>query len=119
MKKNFSFVLRILSVLLILGFMFTACGTLDLNRAILGKEDMSVNWQMVEAPSPPSINTMEKLSNTSADASAIYRFADRAHAEDNKWYIFTAEERPGETFYAYRNVARDGKSWTWEVYKKK
>jgi hypothetical protein len=119
MKKNIFPVPGMLAVVLILGFMFTACGTLDLNKAILGKEDMSVNWKMVEAPSPPSINMMEKLSNTSTEASAIYRFADRVHAEDNKWYIFTAEEKPGETFYAYRNVAKNGKSWTWEVYRKK
>jgi hypothetical protein len=117
MKKNNLFVMGMLTVSLAFGLVLTGCGTLDLNRAIFGKEDTSVNWQMAEASSTPSINTLEKLKNNSVEASAIYRYADRAHAEDNTWYVFTADEKPGETFYAYKNVARDGKSWTWEIYK--
>jgi hypothetical protein len=108
-----------LAVLLTFGLVLTGCGTLDLNSAVFGKEDTSVNWQMAEIPTAPSINALEKLKNTSTEASAIYRYADRAHATDNTWYVFTADEKPGETFYAFKNVARDGKSWTWEIYKEK
>ena len=97
--------------------LFFGCTTLDLNSVFLGKEDTSISWEMVELEKAPSMNKLEKLSNTSKEASAIYRYADRAHAEDKKWYKFTAPEKPGEEYYAYKDT--NGNISTWEVYKKK
>ncbi|MGI0511212.1 MULTISPECIES: hypothetical protein [Treponema] len=97
--------------------LFFGCTTLDLNSVFLGKEDTSISWEMVELEKAPSMNKLEKLSNTSKEASAIYRYADRAHAEDNKWYKFIAAEKPGAEYYAYK--AANGNMSKWEVYKKK
>ena len=93
------------------------CTTLDLNSVFLGKEDTSISWEMVEVQKIPSMNKLDKLSNTSKEASAIYRYADRAHAEEKKWYKFTAAEKPGEEYYAYKDT--NGNISKWEVYKKK
>jgi hypothetical protein len=117
MRKNNGLFFGMLAMALVLGLTLTGCGTLDLNSAIFGAEDTSVNWQMAEASVTPPVNSLTKLKNTSGDASAIYRYADRAHAADNTWYVLTSEEKPGETFYAYKNVARDGNSSAWEIYR--
>ena len=97
--------------------LLSSCTSLDLNGLFFGKEDTSISWEMVELGKAPSLNKLEKLSNTSKEASAIYRYADRAHAEDKKWYKFTAAEKPGEEYYAYKAI--NGNSYRWEVYKKK
>jgi hypothetical protein len=110
MKKKLVF-LAMLVCVLALGFMVTACETVG------SKEEVSVNWQMTAAPEAPSEALRVKLSNISKEASTIYKYADSANAEGNTWYTFTAEEKPGETYYAYKNTSEDGKSWTWEVYK--
>lgn len=73
---------------------------------------------MEELKAPPSINSLEKLKNSSKEASTIYRYADRARAAENTWYAFTAEEKPGETYYAIKAVSKNG-AFTWEIYKKR
>ena len=97
--------------------LLSSCTSLDLNGLFFGKEDTSISWEMVKLEKAPSLNKLEKLSNASKEASAIYRYADRAHAEDKKWYKFTAPEKPGEEYYAYKNT--NGNISKWEVYKKK
>ena len=100
-----------------MALLLSGCTTLDLNGLFFGKEDTSISWQMVELQEVPSMNKLDKLSNTSKEASAIYRYADRVHAEDKKWYKFTAPEKPGEEYYAYKDT--NGNISKWEVYKKK
>ena len=97
-------------------FLFSGCVT-DFNGLFFGKEDTSVNWEMTAIDKVPSLNQLEKLSNLSKEASAIYRYADRAHAEGNKWYKFTAPEKEKEEYYAYKKT--NGNSYIWEVYKKR
>lgn len=97
-------------------FLFSGCVT-DFNGLFFGKEDTSVNWEMTAVDKVPSLNQLEKLSNLSREASAIYRYADRAHAEGNKWYKFTAPEKEKEEYYAYKKT--NGNSYIWEVYKKR
>ena len=97
--------------------LLSSCTSLDLNGLFFGKEDTSISWEMVKLEKAPSLNKLEKLSNASKEASAIYRYADRAHAEDKKWYKFTAPEKQGEEYYAYK--ATNGNSYRWEVYKKR
>ena len=95
---------------------FSGCVT-DFNGLFFGKEDTSVNWEMAAVDKVPSLNQLEKLSNLSKESSAIYRYADRAHAEGNKWYKFTAPEKEKEEYYAYKKT--NGNSYIWEVYKKR
>jgi len=56
-------------------FLFSGCVT-DFNGLFFGKEDTSVNWEMTAVDKVPSLNQLEKLSNLSKEASAIYRYAD-------------------------------------------
>jgi hypothetical protein len=107
----------LVGVVLTLGLGLSSCLSLDLNSLIFGKEDTSINWVMTEITAAPSMNKLESLKNTGKEASAIYRYANRAHAKENQWYKFTAQEKPGETFYAYKNKV--GNNYQWEIYRSK
>ncbi|GHU27650.1 hypothetical protein AGMMS50256_07970 [Betaproteobacteria bacterium] len=112
------------AMVLTLGLVLGGCGHVDLNSAFFGEEDTSINWVMAPSPSVPSLNSLEKLSATSREASAIYRYGNRALAELNKWYVFTAPEKPGEIYYAVKDTSSTVRgaitvNAVWQVYKQR
>ncbi|WP_038100191.1 glycosyl transferase [Treponema pedis] len=102
--------------LMCISFLFSGCAT-TLRDMFFGKEDTSINWEMVELQKAPQMNKLEKLSATSKERMAVFRYAERAHAEDKKWYKVTAPEKAGEEYYVYKILTANGAIW--EVYKKK
>jgi hypothetical protein len=59
------------------------------------------DWQVADAPSEPPKDTLEELENHRKERASIARYLQRTgfKAERKKWYVLTAEERPGETYY--------------------
>ena len=117
MKQNkLASTLSIIFVLLCSAILFSGCVSF-LRDSFFGKEDTSINWEMVELEKAPSMNKIEKLGVTSKERMAVFRYAERAHAEEKKWYKLTAPEKPGEEYYVYKIITANGAGW--EVYKKK
>lgn len=106
----------IIVILIFSTILFSGCVSF-LRDSLFGKEDKSINWEMIELEKAPAMNKIEKLGVTSKERMSVFRYAERAHAEDKKWYRITAPEKPGVEYYVYKIMTANGAAW--EVYKKK
>ena len=83
MKQNkLASTLSIIVVLLCSAILFSGCVSF-LRDSFFGKEDTSINWEMVELEKAPSMNKIEKLGVTSKERMAVFRYAKHMQKKKN------------------------------------
>jgi hypothetical protein len=67
------------------------------------------NWHVAEAPSEPPEDTLEELENHRKEIASIVQYLKRTgfKTERGKWYVLTADEKPGETYYVNGGMFTD------------
>jgi hypothetical protein len=78
----------------------------------------NASWEMKALDNPPSITGFEKLPNTAVELSSFNNLLARKGAEANKWYVLTAPELPGTTYYCRKELVGNAVSYV-TVYKNK
>jgi hypothetical protein len=68
------------------------------------------DWQVADAPSEPPKDTLEELEDHRKERASIVQYLKRTgfKAERKKWYVLTAKEKPGETYYVNGGFVADG-----------
>lgn len=88
---------------------FSACGIIQVRSGYSEGEQAvrdtldSASWEVKMLDTPPSLAGFEKVSSFGAEMGYFQSSGGRLGLRENdKWYVLTAPELPGQTYYYFR-----------------